>query len=117
MNMSPGKVTQQTILLLNSVRFILVHIKRKERTISRSLPGSRIDLLFVGTELERCVEWAECENRCQQEHPAKHHQDNTECPGHDAAKIQVGEKRGHDHAEYSIKVGHIAFHGKSPLVC
>lgn len=69
-------------------------------------------LPFVGAELERGVQWAERHNSREQEHCAKNDEDDPECAGHHAAKIQVGEQSGKHHTDDTIDIGKVAFHWK-----
>jgi len=71
--------------------------------------------LFVCAEFERQVERAEGKDRSQHKYSAEDNENDTQCTGYDTAKIQIGKQSGDDNSDGAISIGHIAFHGKSPL--
>ena len=75
-----------------------------------------VALILVCAELEGGIQRAESDHCGEQEYCAEDNKHDTECAGDDAAKVQLGEHCGEDDTSDAIDVGHIAFHGKSPLV-
>lgn len=68
-------------------------------------------LALERVDLEGRVQRAEGNRGGEQEHSAKHDEHDPERTGHHVAKVQGGEHDSDDHADNTIHIRHIAFHG------
>ena len=78
--------------------------------ISHPLSVLLLRLALQGAEFEECIQRAKTDDGGQHEHRSEHEQYDAQRAGDNPTKIQVGEQRGNNNTDNTIKSGKIGFH-------